>query len=270
MKTKMTKQINVSSLILRLRTRSFVITLARQSSDRRDEESIAISSCGRHCENPIFPRRCGHAWRRNRELDNKFYFYCLWPGLPELWLRGRLSALPTAVAFACALNFLLVARFIYPEWMTLSYVRIAGWVGVFAWFYCTIKNIRDLPGMIHPRKASKTPDRFADAHIAFLRSDYIRAEELLKECLGVEERDPPALLLLAAVYRQTARFEESRSCIEMLRVTEVADRWWLEVDAEEKRFLRDQAYQEGRNKVSTGAENKETKITVPNHSAIAA
>ena len=210
------------------------------------------------------------SFEEDSRLDNKFYLYCLWPGLPELWLRGRLSALPTAIAFACGLNFLLVARFMYPEWMTFSYVRIAGWVGVLAWFYCTIKNVRDLPSMIHPRKASKKPDRFADAHIAFLRSDYGRAETLLKECLDIEERDPPALLLLAAVYRQTARFEESRGCIELLRVTEAADRWWLEVDAEEKRFLRDQAYQEGRHKVSSSSETQESKITGPSRSAIAA
>ena len=172
--------------------------------------------------------------------------------------------------FACGLNFLLVAKFVYPEWMTLSYVRIAGWVGVLAWFYCTIKNVRDLPGMIQPRKASKKPDRFGDAHIAFLRSDYGRAEGLLRECLAVEERDPPALLLLAAVYRQTARFDEARACIELLRVTEAADRWWLEVDAEEKRLLRDQAYQAGRHKVSSGPATGETKITTPSRSAIAA
>ena len=203
-------------------------------------------------------------------MDNKYYFYCIWPGLPELWLRGRLSALPTAMLFACALNFLLIARFIYPEWLAFSYVRIAGWVGVLAWFYCTIKNIRDLPGMIHPRKASRKPDRFADAHVAFLRSDLVRAETLLKECLSVEERDPPALLLLAAVYRQTARFEECRGCIDILRVTEAADRWWLEVDAEEKRFLRDQVYQRGRREVSSGPEIAESGNTNSNRAVVAA
>ena len=169
-----------------------------------------------------------------------------------------------------ALNFLLIARFIYPEWMAFSYVRIAGWVGVLAWFYCTIKNVRDLPGMIHPRKASKKPDQFVNAHIAFLRSDFVRAEALLKDCLAVEERDPPALLLLAAVYRQTARFEEARGCLEILRMTEAADRWWLEVDAEEKRFLRDKAYQEGRHKVSNGQESVESRNLNSNRASIAA
>ncbi|MGV3483554.1 MAG: tetratricopeptide repeat protein [Planctomycetaceae bacterium] len=183
-------------------------------------------------------------------MDNKLYLTCLWPGLPQLWWRGRLSALPTALAFAFALNVLLVARFIYPEWLAFSLVRMAGWAGVLAWFYCTVKNVRELPGLIQPRKVSDKPDRFVDAQIAFLRSDWARAEVWLKDCLEVEERDPPALLLLAGVYRHTGRLELARACIDTLRMTEAADRWWLEVDAEEKRLLRDNAYQVEAHKVS--------------------
>lgn len=203
-------------------------------------------------------------------MDNKLYLTCLWPGLPELWWRGRLTALPTALAFGLALNGLLVARFIYPEWLTYSLVRVGGWVGVIAWFYCTIKNMRELPGLIQPRKASKKPDRFGDAHLAFLKSDWARAEVLLKDCLSIEERDPPALLLLAAVYRHTARLEFCRVCIDKLRTTEVADRWWLEVDAEEKRLLRDLAFRDGGDKVSHSIESSESKISEPSRTAIAA
>lgn len=184
------------------------------------------------------------------ELDNKLYLTCLWPGLPDIWWRGRLSALPTALAFAFALNLLLVARFIYPEWLAFSFVRVAGWVGVLAWFYCTIKNVRRLPALIQPRATSDKPDRFVDAQAAFLHCDWGRAELRLKDCLAVEERDPPALLLLAAVYRHTGRLEFARVCIDTLRNTEAADRWWLEVDAEEKRLLRDRTYHEQAHRVS--------------------
>jgi hypothetical protein len=203
-------------------------------------------------------------------LDNKLYLTCLWPGLPELWWRGRLSALPTAIAFGVALNALLFARYIYPEWLTYSVVRLGGWLGVAVWFYCTVKNIRDLPALLHPRKASGKPDRFAEAQLAYLRADWVRAEVLLKECLMVEERDPPALLLLAGVYRHMGRFDLTRSCIETLRLTEVADRWWLEVDAEEKRLLRDQSYQDSRRQVSKAENAGDTQATIPSRSAIAA
>jgi len=203
-------------------------------------------------------------------VDHRLYLTCLWPGLPELWWRGRLTALPTAVAFAVAINVLLVARFVYPEWLSSSLVRLAGWVGVIAWCYCVVKNIRDMPALIQPRRASKLPDRFVDAHLAFMKGDLARAEALLQECLSVEERDPPALLLLASVFRQTSRFDHARACIQRLRVTEAADRWWLEVDAEEKRLLRDATFREQVHKVSRGGNTSiPSNLTTP-QTAVAA
>ncbi len=176
-------------------------------------------------------------------MDRKLYLTCLWPGLPELWWRGRLGALPTAVAFAAAVNFLLVARFIYPEWLTLILVRMAGWVGVAVWLFCVLRSVRDMPSLLHPRQASGQPDRFAEAHQAYLRAQWPEAESLLTDCLSIENRDPPAMLLLAGVYRHTGRAEAAERLLEELRLTEAADRWWLEIAAEEKRLQRDRSYQ---------------------------
>ncbi len=177
-------------------------------------------------------------------LNNRLYLTCLWPGLPELWWRGRLTALPTAIFFGVSVNFLLIARFLYPEWLLLSAVKAGCWLGMAAWLYGVIRNIRALPGLIYPRKNSGKPDRFVEAHQAYLRSDWALAETLLMDCLSIEERDPPALLLLTAAYRHCGKLEAARSCIQTLRLTEAADRWWLEVDAEEKRLIRDQAYRD--------------------------
>ncbi len=176
-------------------------------------------------------------------MDRKLYLSCLWPGLPELWWRGRLGALPTAIAFAAAVNFLLVARFLYPEWLTLILVRMAGWVGVAVWLFCVLRSIRDMPALLNPRQASDQPDRFQDAHRAYLRAQWPEAESLLADCLSVENRDPPALLLLAGVYRHTGRAEAAERLLEEIRLTEAADRWWLEIAAEEKRLQRDRGYQ---------------------------
>lgn len=186
--------------------------------------------------------RCSSLRKPKTCVDRKLYLTCLWPGLPELWWRGRLAALPTAIAFAAATNFLLVARFIYPEWLTLGLVRMAGWVGVAVWLFCVLRSVRDMPGLLNPRQASGRPDRFVEAHQAYLRSQWAEAESLLTDCLSVEHRDPPAMLLLAGVYRHTGRIEAAERLIEELRLTEVADRWWLEIEAEEKRLQRDRSY----------------------------
>lgn len=153
-----------------------------------------------------------------------------------------MAALPTAVAFAAAVNFLLVARFIYPEWLTLTLVRMAGWVGVAVWLFCVLRSVREMPALLNPRLVSEQPDRFVEAHLAYLRAQWPEAESLLADCLSVENRDPPALLLLAGVYRHTGRGEAAERLLEEIRRTEAADRWWLEVDGEEKRLRRDQHY----------------------------
>jgi len=178
----------------------------------------------------------------NFPLDRKLYLSCLWPGLPELWWRGRVSALPTALAFAAAANFLLVARFIYPEWLSSGLVRMAGWVGVAMWLFCVVRSIREMPLLLNPRKASGQPDRFVEAHQAYLRGQWAEAESLLSDCLAIENRDPPSLILLCGVYRHTARLEAAQRLLEEIRLTEAADGWWLEVAAEQGRLDRDTGY----------------------------
>jgi len=175
--------------------------------------------------------------------------------------------LPTAIAFAAALNFLLVARFLYPEWLTLFLVRMAGWVGVAVWLFCVLRSIRDMPGLLHPRQASGQPDRFEEAHQAYLQGRWPEAESLLADCLSIEYRDPPAMLLLAGVYRHTGRGEAAERVLEELRLTEAADRWWLEIEAEEKRLQRDRSYQLAGGRVGsaspTSTEVSQTSNTPP-------
>jgi cytochrome c-type biogenesis protein CcmH/NrfG len=56
--------------------------------------------------------------------------------------------------------------------------------------------------------------------------------------LGIEPRDPPALLLLAGLYRQTQRFEAASLLLREMSRLEVSDTWWLEIDAEQRRLSR--------------------------------
>lgn len=150
-----------------------------------------------------------------------------------------MASLPTALAFTVALNLLLVAKFLYPEWLGYGLVRMAGWVAVGLWGYLVLRGVIELPVLLNPRQASGRPDRFGEAHLACLRADWMQAEALLAECLGIEPRDPPALLMLSAVYRRTGRLEASERLIEDIRLTEAADRWWLEIEAEQQRLRRD-------------------------------
>lgn len=172
-------------------------------------------------------------------MDASRYLTCLWPGLSELWYRGRWSALPAAVAFAVVLNFLLVARFVYPEWLAPSLVRLACWVGVAAWFVLAFRAAGRLPSLLQPRAVAEAPDRFAEAHNGYLQGHWDEAEAVLAACLEVDPRDCQSLLLLASVYRHTKRFEAAEHTLKQLDRLETADGWWLERQAERKRLERD-------------------------------
>jgi hypothetical protein len=171
-------------------------------------------------------------------MESRYYLTCLWPGLAELWWRGRLSGLPAAVATALALNLYLVARYLYPQWIAGGLVSIGFWVGLPVWIFYVVRNIRELPGLLAPRTVCEQPDRFPEARTAYLRGDWAEAEGLLTDVIAIEPRDPPALLLLTGVYRHTGRSEAASLLLREIRRLEIADHWWLEVEAETRRLDR--------------------------------
>lgn len=160
----------------------------------------------------------------------------MWPGLPELWFRGKWSGLPAAITFAIVLNVLLVARFIYPQWLEPLMVRLVFWAFVAIWVGLFIKAIRGLPQMLAPRMTSKTEDRYDEARTQYLKARWYEAEALLAECLETDPRDAPAMLLLASVYRKTDRFSAAQQTLQCMGSLETGDGWWLEREAEERRL----------------------------------
>lgn len=171
-------------------------------------------------------------------MEAKYYASCLWPGLPELWWRGQLNALPAAIGFGVAINLFLITRYIYPQWISGGLVSMAFWVGLIVWSTYVFRSLRDLPQLIQPRAVSDQPDRFPEARDACLAGRWGDAERLLTEVLAIEPRDPPALLLLTAVYRQTQRLDASELLLQEIGRLEVADPWQLEIIAERRRLDR--------------------------------
>ena len=171
-------------------------------------------------------------------MDAKYYATGFWPGLAELWWRGRLSALPAAIAFTLIVNLILVARYLYPGWIHSGLVSLAFWGGIVALFFYIIRTARELPSLINPRETSEEPDQFPQARIAYLSGQWEEAEGLLTDVLAIEPRDPPALLLLTGVYRHTGRLEAAELLLREISRLEVADAWLLEIQTESQRLRR--------------------------------
>jgi len=171
-------------------------------------------------------------------MELKHYATCIWPGLAELWWRGRLSALPAAIAFTLVVNLILVARYIYPGWIHAGLVSLTFWGGLIALFFYIIRTARELPALINPRDISERPDQFPDARMAYLSGKWEEAEGLLTDVLAIEPRDPPALLLLTGVYRHTGRLEAAQLLLREISRLEIADDWSLEIETESERWKR--------------------------------
>ena len=195
-------------------------------------------------------------------MDHRNYLTCLWPGLSELWWRGRLSALPLAIGFAIGLNSLLVLKYLYPTWLDPLLVRSAWWIGGGIWVCWTIKSVRELPALLDPRSVADQPDRFAEAQAAYLRADWKTTESLLLGVLAIEPRDPPALLLLSGLYRHTGRFQNAAVLIDELRRLEIADRWMIEIEAESARIERD--VESSRDPQNSGLDQAESEAETAN------
>ncbi|EMI17049.1 putative membrane protein [Rhodopirellula maiorica SM1] len=149
-----------------------------------------------------------------------------------------MASLPLAIAFCLALNSFFVFGWLYPNWISGGLFWMATLVGVTVWGFYVVRGLRELPELIHPRKASEEPDRFGEAHAAYLRGDWEAAEKLLTSVLAIEPRDPPALLMLCAVYRKLDQLDHATVLINEISRLEVADPWWVEVETERKRIRR--------------------------------
>ncbi|TWU43827.1 hypothetical protein Q31b_13590 [Novipirellula aureliae] len=191
-------------------------------------------------------------------MSTSQYLSCLWPGLPEIWWRGRLTSLPLAIAFAAALNLFLICGWIYPHWFSGGLFWLGTLFAIAVWLFYVVQGLRGLPELIHPRTVSAEPDRFSEAHQAYLKGEWKLAETLLNGVLAIEPRDPPALIMLCSVYRHQARLDAAEVLLDEIGRLEVADAWWIEIDAERRRLRRELA-----EKPDSPSESATAEMTVP-------
>jgi tetratricopeptide (TPR) repeat protein len=158
----------------------------------------------------------------------------LWPGLPQLWLRGQWAGLAKALGAALVLNVVLLGSFGWSELVTPG-IRNILWIAV-----ALVWTASALGGYIQAKRQSNrnqhTPaeDTFTQALDLYLKGDFFQAECLLVEMLGRNERDLDARLLLATLYRHARRYDEAVKQLDALIRYEGAEKWALEIDRERK------------------------------------
>ncbi len=155
----------------------------------------------------------------------------LWPGLPQLGVRGDGSALALAVGTACLLNLALLSTFVWTELLAADlrtglWVAVVGSWGVAAGLSALAARRRG------PQQERSTGDEFTEALGYYLKGDWLGAQRTLAGLLRRNADDVEARLMLATLLRHTDRLPEAREQLDRLSRTEGAENWKLEIQRE--------------------------------------
>jgi hypothetical protein len=156
---------------------------------------------------------------------------CLWPGLPAAWHLGQARGLWVALFFCWSLCLLLVATFVWPEWIAASWLRLFWLAALATWLIASIRNCLRLRSLLEVTDTQGTSD-LTEAQIEYLRGNWFEAEAILLEALHRRPRDPEATLLLAGVLRRTKRWRPALRRLEQLALLETAAGWQFEISRE--------------------------------------
>jgi hypothetical protein len=160
----------------------------------------------------------------------------LWPGLPQLWLRGEASALGLAIGFSALLNLAVLATWGWTELLNVPLLLVA-WCGVvLIWLVSLIGGVVQMPRLGGVSSIDPAGDLFRAAQGEYLRGNWFEAELALNQLLERNPGDADARLMLATLLRRIGQPGEAADQLRQLSKTEGAEKWQLEI-AREQRLL---------------------------------
>ena len=161
----------------------------------------------------------------------------VWPGLAPLWTGGEWSGLGWAVGFGLALNGLVVATFVYDDWLG-STTAWCAWIGVAVFWILGATTNRRWLKRFAKRRAGELPtaDLYPEAFHEYLQGNWFVAETKCRELIRVNRDDAEARLLLATLLRHVDRLVEARKELDVLARQDAGTKWRLEI-AQERKLL---------------------------------
>ena len=156
----------------------------------------------------------------------------LWPGLPQLWLRGSWSALALAGAVAALLNLALLGSYGWTEVVAPGLLRALWLLLAAVWVASAVLSLAGSRRQGSAGKADPAGDAFEKALEHYLKGNWFQAERLLADMLRDNAADPEARLMMAALLRHTGRLEEAVEQLDLLTRFDGAQKWEWEVRRE--------------------------------------
>jgi len=161
----------------------------------------------------------------------------VWPGLPQIWLRGEWSGLMLAGGFSALLNLAVVATWGWTELLSPP-LRVLAWGGVVLfWTVSIVTSIVQMPRLLRVPAMDVSEDLFRTAQGEYLRGNWFEAELALNRLLEHDPADVDAHLMLAALLRRIGQADEASQRLRRLATLEGAGKWQLEI-ARERDLLR--------------------------------
>jgi hypothetical protein len=156
----------------------------------------------------------------------------LWPGLPQLWLRGDLSALVLAGGFSALVNLAVMATWGWTELLTWPLLVVA-WTGVVLfWIVSLVTEVPQMQALMRVSSPNITADLFRAAQGEYLRGNWFEAELALNQLLEHDPTDADAHLMLATLTRRIGQHDEAGQRLRQLETLERAGKWRLEIARE--------------------------------------
>lgn len=157
---------------------------------------------------------------------------CFWPGLAAAWYRGNTNSLAIAIVSTWTLMLLLLATFVWPQW--ISSIALRGlWAGAtVVWIVATIRSHWHFATLLQVSKPLEAKDDFLLAQADYLAGHWFEAEAKLLQILHDFPRDAESQLLLIGVLRHTRRFRPALRRLAHLETLDSAARWRFEISRE--------------------------------------
>lgn len=148
-----------------------------------------------------------------------------------------------AVGFTTLANVLLLATFVYRDWIDTDAISIGYGtlvtVWLFSWWQSRWERIAATgdadDNSVSPAKAKRRREQdllFCEAQQKYLETDWVAAEQLLLKLLKQNARDVEGRLMLATLWRHQGRWQEAQRQLDRLERLEAADLWQREIAAE--------------------------------------
>lgn len=160
----------------------------------------------------------------------------LWPGLAATWFRGSSLGLMASVLFSWALCVLLLATFVWTDWLSGWFV-FAMWGFLFCfWVTAAVRNQLKIVELLEDYDDGAT-DLFSAAQVDYLRGNWFDAEATLLSIVQKKPSDIAAHLLLVGVLRRTQRWRAATKKLEQISLYDAAAGWFFEIQREKALIL---------------------------------